>query len=102
MFSALPLNADILPSRPHVSEVPTSGLSASQQNTVLFDHLVGLHGSRYAAEYRLNLRSKTIHSVRNSNADPGGDEAVFNATPKAFGETWKVGRFQSAASLILK
>ena len=26
-----------------------------------------------------NLRSKTIHSGDNSNGDPGGDEAVFNA-----------------------
>jgi hypothetical protein len=35
--------------------------------------------ARYAAECRLNLRSKTIHSGHNSNGDPGGDEAVFNA-----------------------
>ena len=32
-----------------------------------------------AAECRLSLRSKTIHSGDNSNGDPGGDEAVFNA-----------------------
>ena len=37
-----------------------------------------------AAECRLNLRSKTIHSGDNSNGDPGGDEAVFNATPGSF------------------
>ena len=40
--------------------------------------------SRYAAECRLYLRSKTIHSGDNSNGDPGGDEAVFNATPGSF------------------
>lgn len=37
-----------------------------------------------------------------SNGDPGGDEAVFNATPGSFWTNVKVGRLQSAGSLILK
>ena len=53
-------------------------------------------------EYRLNLRSKTIHSGDNSKGDPGGDEAVFNAIPGSFWTNVKVGRLQAAALLILK
>jgi hypothetical protein len=38
----------------------------------------------------------------NRNGDPGGDEAVFNATPGSFWTNVKVGRLQAAALLILK
>jgi len=43
-------------------------LVASERAAVL------LHGSRYAAECRFNLQSKTIHSGDDRNGDPGGDE----------------------------
>ena len=43
--------------------------------------------SRYAAECRLNLRSKTIHSGDNSNGDPGGDKAYSMRHREAFGRT---------------
>ena len=82
--------------RRHVQTERLGGLQVDHQ--LVF----GLSPGRLWLTVALTLLSKTIHSGDNSNSDPGGDEAVFNATPGSFWTNVKVGRLQAAALLILK